>query len=52
MKEEYTHPTVEVDSVTLESNIAVQSPIRNIDVEAWEPDEVITPDTGDIFLAI
>ena len=47
----YLPPTVEVNPVTLDANIALQSPIKKIDVDEWVEEE-ITPDTGDIFIAI
>jgi len=51
-KNEYISPYVEVNQVILDSNIALQSPVNNITVEAWELDEELIPDTKDIFLAI
>ena len=55
LKKKYVPPTVEVNPVSLESNIAQQSPVRNVDVNPWQPEtgpEVVTPDTGDIYLPI
>jgi len=51
-KNKYVSPSVEVNQVFLEGNIAVQSPVRNVNVEDWGADEEIVPDTGDIFIAI
>ena len=51
-KIQYVSPKMEVNTVALEGNIAVQSPISNINVQAWENEEVVTPDTGDIYLPI
>ena len=48
----YVPPKVEVNPVVLEGNIAQNSPIMKIDMEDWEPDEPVTPDTGDIYLPI
>ena len=48
----YIPPKVEVNPVVLEGNIAQNSPIMKIDMDDWEPDEVVIPDTGDIFLPI
>lgn len=48
----YVPPTVEVNPVALDASIALQSPIRKIDVEEWVEEPEITPDTGDIFIAI
>ena len=50
-KNQYVPPLVEINPVALDAGIAVQSPIRKIDVEDWEEEE-LTPDTGDIFIAI
>jgi len=52
IKNGYAPPAVEVIPVKLENNVALHSPIRKVDVATWEPDEEITPDTGDIFLAL
>jgi hypothetical protein len=53
-KNTYIPPTVEVNPVVLDANIALQSPIRNIEVQDWDqqPEVNVTPDTGDIFLSI
>ena len=51
-KKKYVSPSMEVHSVALEANIAVQSPIRSVDLKDWEEEGEITPDTGDIFLSI
>jgi hypothetical protein len=52
-KKKYIPPTVEIDQIALEGNIAMQSPAVNINMNDWDtPDEVVTPDTGDIYLAI
>jgi len=48
----YESPTVEVNPVTLESNIALQSPVLNVKANEWAPDETVAPDTGDIYLPI
>ena len=48
----YVPPVVEVNPVALEGNIALQSPVRNIDVEGWVDGGEVEPDTGDIFIAI
>jgi len=55
LKKEYEPPTVDVNPVALENNIAQQSPVRSVDVNPWQPDtgdEVVRPDTGDIYLPI
>ena len=53
-KNEYISPYVEVNQVILEGNVAVQSPIRSVDldVQDWIDEGEIRPDTGDIFIAI
>ena len=51
-KNQYVPPTVEVNPVALDAGIAIQSPIRKIDVEDWGAEETITPDTGDIYIPI
>jgi len=51
-KVKYVPPTMEVNPVELEANIALQSPIQRIDAEEWAPEQDFTPDTGDIFLSI
>ena len=48
----YVPPTIDVSPVELDANIALQSPIRNIEVEEWQNGGDVAPDTGDIFLAI
>jgi len=51
----YVPPTVVVRPVALESPILQQSPINNIDVNPWQPEtgpEIVTPDTGDIYLPV
>jgi hypothetical protein len=48
----YVPPTMEVSPVELDANIALQSPIRNIEVEEWQDEGDVAPDTGDIYLAI
>ena len=52
LKKQYVSPKVEVHLVELEGNVTVQSPINKVNVKDWEPEEVATPDTGDIYLAI
>ena len=54
VKIKYESPSVEVTPIVLEGNIAVQSPIRSVDldVEDWIDGGEIKPDTGDIFIAI
>ena len=49
---QYVPPIVEVNSIELESNIALQSPVINVNANNWAPDEEIRPDTGDIYLPI
>ena len=49
---DYKPPKVEINQVALENTIALQSPVRTINREDWEPDEQVTPDTGDILLPI
>jgi len=49
---EYVPPKLEINPVVLEGNIAQNSPIMKIDMEDWEDDVQVTPDTGDIFLPI
>ena len=51
-KIKYVPPTVEVNPVALDANIALQSPLKTIDAEPWADEDVVTPDTGDIFIAI
>ena len=48
----YESPTVEVNSVELESTIALQSPVINVNANDWASDETVAPDTGDIYLPI
>ena len=48
----YIPPKVEVNPVVLEGNIAQNSPIMQIDIEEWQPDETVKPDTDDIYLPI
>jgi len=48
----YESPTVEVNPVELESTIALQSPVLNVQANEWSPDEAVAPDTGDIYLPI
>jgi hypothetical protein len=52
LKEQYTPPAVEVYSVALEGNIAVQSPAININLNDWNDPVEVKPDTGDIYLPI
>jgi len=51
-KTNYAPPNVEVYPVVLEGNVAVHSPVSKVDVKDWEPEEVVIPDTGDIYLPI
>jgi len=51
----YVPPLVEVKPVVLESPILQQSPINSVELNPWQPetgDEVVRPDTGDIYLPI
>jgi hypothetical protein len=51
-RKKYISPTVGVNPVVLEGNIALQSPELNINANEWAQDELVPPDTGDIYLPI
>jgi len=51
-KKEYESPMVKVNLVELESTIALQSPVINVNANDWASDETVAPDTGDIYLPI
>ena len=47
----YVPPTVEVTTIVLEGGIAVQSPVRTINVEKWDIDDPDQPaNNADIIL--
>ena len=49
---QYLPPKIEVSPVVLEGNIALQSPELHITANDWETNEMVAPDTGDIYLPI
>ena len=52
LKADYVPPKVEITRVALENTIALQSPVKTVNREDWEPDEQVVPDTGDILLPV
>jgi len=48
----YVPPSVGVNPVVLEGNIALQSPELHINANDWGNDETVAPDTGDIYLPV
>ena len=49
---QYIPPIVGVNPVVLEGNIALQSPEFHVNANDWADDEIVAPDTGDIYLPI
>jgi len=52
MDKQYIPPKIGVNPVVLEGNIALQSPELHINANDWGNDEMVAPDTGDIYLPI
>jgi len=51
-KNTYVPPVVEVNPVELDANIALQSPTNRIEMNDWEDEVEVKPDTGDIYISI